>query len=224
MEAAATWQHGLKRMDTAQLLRKAALERFPNDGYVNYYYGRHLDHDGGDGSTSTAGIYYKRAVKAFPNNAIVLKEYLMWLDMVVGDSNEVKRLLEERKQGRPKAAQQGRPTPLLTLDGIGVGTLLCEAAVSAKNLGMDKFSNDMWAKALRLAPFSNCVSNNWWPFIHKNSNYSDVFTTWRKVQALFEGGAQHELQSHHAPAARFTGDVPFDLNPFAIAKRGKTAA
>merc|ERR1712125_80776 len=84
----------------------------------------------------------------------MLKEYLMWLDMVAKDSKKVSKLLEDRKGNKQKA---GRPLPLLAHTGAGAGALLCEASVSASQLGMEKFGSALWARAKELAPLSECV-------------------------------------------------------------------
>merc|ERR1712060_866294 len=81
MESAATWHHSMKRPEVANTLRKLAQKRFPGDAYVNYYWGRYADYDAQDSSART-GELYEQAIRTNQDNTIMLKEYLMWLDMV----------------------------------------------------------------------------------------------------------------------------------------------
>ena len=125
MEAAATWQHSVKRPLVAQTLRKLAETHFRDDGYVHYYMGRHLDYDANQ--AERAGPHYRRAAELLPNNAVVLKEYVMYLDMAARDQKAIRQFLEDRR-GR-RGGKRGGPVPLLQLEGAGVGTLLCEARI-----------------------------------------------------------------------------------------------
>jgi hypothetical protein len=201
----------MKRPQVASTLRKLAQKRFPDDAYVNYYAGRYADYDEQD-SSARVGELYERAIRTNQDNPVMLKEYIMWLDMVAKDSKKVSKLLEDRKAARPKP---GRPLPLLLHSGVGAGALLCEASVSATQLGMEKFGSAMWSRAKTLAPLSECVRNNW-PLAEPGRNYSDVYTPWVKFRMLFAGGLQHEVNSHNQPSARFLGDRPYLLNVYKI--------
>merc|ERR1711918_192220 len=122
----------MKRQAVARTLRELAEKRFPDNGYVNYYMARHFDYE--VEKPDLAFKYYKKAVKALPNNPLILKEYLLFLDMAVKDQNAIEKLLKERQA--PKDAQV---MPLLKLKGPGSSALFCEAAVSAKSFqGMAK--------------------------------------------------------------------------------------
>lgn len=217
MEVAATWHHSMKRPEVADMLRKAALKQFSDDGFVNYYYGRHLDYE-----VKTAGKqvgeHYKLALKKHPNNAGILREYIVYLDMVAQDTEQVKKVLEERSPSKKKQRKDG-PKQLLALEGVGAATLFCEAAVSARTVGMEAFGDAMWERAMNEAPFSDCVKNNW-GFIHEGSNFSSQRSTWYEVRLLFAGGVQHEVASHNQPAVRFIGEPPLLLNPFAADRSG----
>eukprot|EP00928_Gymnodinium_smaydae_P068245 TRINITY_DN5131_c0_g6_i1.p1 TRINITY_DN5131_c0_g6~~TRINITY_DN5131_c0_g6_i1.p1 ORF type:complete len:1044 (-),score=95.90 TRINITY_DN5131_c0_g6_i1:35-3166(-) len=208
MEASATWHHGLKRPEVARTLRALTEKKFgKHNGYVAYYSGRYLDYDANMGNA--AGERYAQAVRAFPNNPFILKEYIMWLDMVAKDTKTITQLLEERKGTKQRT---GKPTPLLLLDGNIAGSLLCETAVSARTLGMKSFGDSLWARALDVAPFSECVKHNW-PLIEATRNISEVYTVWTQARLMLKGGVQHEVNSHNQPCARFLGDRPFLLNP-----------
>eukprot|EP00929_Paragymnodinium_shiwhaense_P049967 TRINITY_DN25191_c0_g1_i1.p1 TRINITY_DN25191_c0_g1~~TRINITY_DN25191_c0_g1_i1.p1 ORF type:complete len:1054 (-),score=237.33 TRINITY_DN25191_c0_g1_i1:561-3722(-) len=220
MELAATWQHSMKRPYVANTLRSLALKSFSGNGFVSYYYGRHLDYDAGGDGAAQAAKYYAQALRAHPNNALVLKEYIMYLDMVAKDTTTLQKLLEERRGKQPAQDQEagakkgGRGIlPLLSLEGAGVAGLLCEAAVSARTLGMEAFGDAMWHKALRLGPFSDCIKHNW-ALVHEGKNYTNVHSTWENVKLLFSGAVQHEVGSHNQPAVRFLGDTPVYVNPF----------
>merc|ERR1719401_2325204 len=95
MEAAAAFEHGIKRPAVAATLRKLTEKRFPDDGYVAFYMARYLDYDANQ--AKKAGPYYKRAIKLMPNNSLVIKEYLMYLDMAMRDQKGIEKLLRDRK-------------------------------------------------------------------------------------------------------------------------------
>merc|ERR1719272_840665 len=95
VEAAAVWHHSLKREPVANTLRHFANDKFPEDGYVAYAIGRHLDYEAE--KPERAGHYYEKAAQLLPNNSIILKEYLMWLDVVAKDPAKSKKLLEPRR-------------------------------------------------------------------------------------------------------------------------------
>merc|ERR1712176_1313129 len=101
MEAAASWHHTLKQKEVASTIRGLAERRYGGKcGYVDYYSARFLDYDANRGQA--AGERYARAVQALPNNPFIIKEYLMWLDMVAKDTKTIKKLLEERKGTKTK--------------------------------------------------------------------------------------------------------------------------
>jgi len=207
LETAAAWEHGLKRKPVASTLRKLADKGFPEDGYVAYYLGRYLDYEANN--AARAAGYYKRAVKLLPNNALIVKEYIMFLDMAMKDSKAIEKLLKDRRAERSSGA-----TPFLAMEGPGVGSLLCEASVSAKNTrGLEKFGDEMWEKALRLAPVSECVKTNWQLIYGEQSSYTESHGPWDMVRFVVTGGIQHEVSSHHQPAVRFLGHRTFILEP-----------
>jgi tetratricopeptide (TPR) repeat protein len=214
MELAATWHHSMKRPEVAEMLRKTALKRFPDDGFVHYYYGRHLDYEV-KGAGRETGEHYKEAVKKFPNNAIIVREYIMYLDMVAQDTGAVKKLLQARQEESTKNGKKDRPTALLALKGVGAPGLLCEAAVSARSLGMEAFGDAMWKRALQQAPFSDCIKNNW-GLIHEGSNFTGTRTVWDQVGLLLAGGVQHDVAGHNEPSVRFIGEPPLLMNPFSV--------
>eukprot|EP00415_Alexandrium_ostenfeldii_P004842 UN4842 len=199
----------MKRKKVAAAIRKLADKAYPNDGYVAYYLARYLDYDANQ--PQRALEYYKKAVELLPDNPLVLKEYIMFLDMSIKDQQAVAKLLRERKSRKAKG-----PTPLLELEGSGVGVLLCEASISAKNSrGLEDFGDKMWAKALRLAPLSECVRNNW-PLIYGEepaSSYEKTHSDWEKLRLMISGGVQHDVGSHNQPAVRFLGHCPFNMVP-----------
>merc|ERR1719188_1468791 len=104
--------------------------------------------------------------------------------------------------------------PFLEMEGPGVGVLLCEAAVSARNTrGLEKFGDKLWEKALRMAPLSECVKNNWAIIYGETDIYDEKHSPWDKARMLAVGGLQHEVGSHHQPAIRFLGQRRFSLEP-----------
>merc|ERR1712107_828739 len=107
----------------------------------------------------------------------------------------------EARRGRGNA-KKGKYTSLLELDGPGVPDLLCEAAASAKDVGLNDFSAQLWAKARKLAPLSKCVKTNW-GLMHPGQTYEHVHGDWDTFRAFFAAGVTHEVQSHNGPAVRF---------------------
>jgi len=208
LETAATWEHSLKRKKVAAVLRKLADKLYPDDGYVAYYLARHFDYDANQ--PQRAFEYYKRAVEKLPNNPIVLKEYIMFLDLSLKDTQTLAKLLRDRKGDKRRGH-----VPFLRMEGPGVGALLCEASVSAKNTpGLELFGEQMWAKALRLAPLSDCVRTNWRiVYGAAPDTYPETHRDWDKLRMLISGGVQHEVGSHNQPAIRFLGNRLFRLTP-----------
>jgi len=200
-ENVATWYHGLKRPKVAHVLRTMMLKQFPEDGIAAYYMGRYLDFDAK--RAQQAGKYYALAAEKLPDNPLVIREYLMWLDMEVKDTAKVKKLIERR---------QGKGKPLLELSGPSVADLLCEAAASAKQLGQEKFSQQLWAKTLRLAPLSKCVKNNW-PLMHPGSTFEESHSKWDLVRHLYRVGVPHDIGAHHGPAVRYLEARKYALSP-----------
>ena len=134
----------------------------------------------------------------------------MFLDMVAQDKKTLSALVSAREKDRGP----GYPLPFLELDGNGVGNLLCEASITAKQLGSQKFGDAMWEKALRLAPLSTCVKNNWPLMYGKPSSYDAKHGVWEKIRMMVHGGVQHEVTSRNEPAIRFQGNTKFRLMPW----------
>merc|ERR1712232_540707 len=101
--------------------------------------------------------------------------------MVASDSGTVQKMLEQRmpRSGKP-GKNEKRPIPFTEMDNlIGAGNLFCEVSVSAKQQGIKKLSDELWARALKLAPLSQCVHNNW-QLIDKEKNITASQTSWAK--------------------------------------------
>jgi len=209
-EAAAMWLHGLKRPKVAQTLRQLALERFPQDGLVQYYMARYLDYDAK--RTREAGPHYELAARALPNNAYVLREYLMWLDMEAKDKGRLQTMLQRRNERQ-----------LLDLMGTGVAELLCEAAASSKDVGLSDLSQRFWAKAKAVAPLGKCVQNNW-PLLHPNEGYEERHDAWARFWKFVSAGVTHETGAHHGPAVRYAEPREYLLSPAAVDKARAKAA
>jgi len=209
-EAAAMWHHGLKKSQVAITLRHMANDLFPEDGYVAYSIGRHLDYE--VEKPDRAGHYYEKAAQLLPNNVGIVKEYLMWLDMVAKDPSKSRKLLEARRSKAGKKRKSSGPTPFLELEGAGSYEILCEAGVSAMQLGLQEWGRAMWDKSVDMAPLSKCIENNW-GFVHEKTPYGEVFTKNVKVWHYITKGNIHELSPHHGPSVRFLGDQNFTLVP-----------
>lgn len=204
-EAVATWLHGLKRPKVASVLRQHMMDRFPNDAVVAYHMGRYLDYE--LKQASKAGKYYEQAALKMPNNALFLKEYLLWLDMEAKDQKKIRSILEDRS-----GWGKGGGTPLLELEVPGTAELLCEAAASAKDVGLSDFSKKLWKRSMELAPLSKCIQQNW-GLIHRGQEFDKVFSLRDKVYAFMSVGVTHEVGSHHGPAVRFVEPRRFALEP-----------
>lgn len=216
-ESAATWYHGLKRPPVANTLRQLAVQKFPQDPVVAYAMGRFLDYD--MKRSHEAGQHYELAARLLPNNALVLKEYLLWLDMEAKDTATVRRILQERGGSRGLGHAAGASTPaeaapraLLDLEGAGAPELMCESAVSARELGLTALSKKLWARSLELAPLSTCARHNW-KLIYPDGNYDAEHTRWARFWAFVAAGVSHEVGSHHFPAVRYAERRKFALSP-----------
>jgi len=193
-EFASLWLHGLGKPRVAATLRSLAMQRFPEDPVFRYYVGRYLDFDAKRPMES--GEHYEVAIRQLPNNAVVLREYLMWLDMEAKDERRLRRLLLKGSKG-------GLPGPgLLEITGMGVAELCCEAAVSALQLGMADFSKKLWARAVELAPLSKCIGTNWELMGFDPKAYLESHSPRARALAFLRAGVSHEAQSHHGPAVR----------------------
>lgn len=205
LEASATWQQSMKRKKVATVLRRLADKHFPDDGLVAYYLGRHLDYDAS--KPDKAIKYYKKAVEKLPNNPIILKEWLMFLEETVKDTASSIKILKDRKGKRRDGIRA-----VLEMEGAGVGSFLCEAAVTAKNApGLGSLGDKLWAKAVRLAPLSSCVQHNWQLIYGDSEGYDKLYTPWYKVWMLINGGVQHEVGPKNQPTIRFLGERPFRI-------------
>eukprot|EP00929_Paragymnodinium_shiwhaense_P031811 TRINITY_DN17746_c0_g1_i3.p1 TRINITY_DN17746_c0_g1~~TRINITY_DN17746_c0_g1_i3.p1 ORF type:complete len:736 (-),score=177.70 TRINITY_DN17746_c0_g1_i3:82-2289(-) len=210
METAAAWLQSMKRGNVAQTIRNLAIKRFPDDGYVNYYMARYLDYDAQQADRALP--YYRRAVEKLPNNAIVLKEYLMFLEVALKDSSAVLKFIKDRQKDK------GDSLALLNLSGPAAANLLCEAAASAKQAGLEAIADKLWEPALRGAPLSDCMKNNW-PIMYpkgkqgKQASFDDAHDKWTKIRLMFSGGVNHQVTPHNSPGIRFTGDRTFLTNP-----------
>merc|ERR1740121_647085 len=181
------------------------MQRFSEDGVVAYHMGRYLDYD--MKKSREAGRYYEQAAQKFPNNAVLLKEYILWLDMEAKDPVKIKKLLKDR-MGQGKSGGK----PLLELTGGGVAELLCEAAASAKDAKLADFSKKLWERSLQLAPLSKCVQNNW-GLMHPGQEFGKVFSLWDRAYAFVTAGVTHEVGPHHGPAVRHSAPRPYALEP-----------
>lgn len=194
-EAASTWKSKLQRDKVASKLRHIARDHFPKDGLVAFTMGRYLDYEAEQ--PEKAYPYYEQAVKAHPNNPDILKDYIMYMDMIVKDQQKLREWLKPRQADR-----KGRKA-LLNLQGSGTAELLCEASVSAVNLGMEKWGRKMWEKAVKEAPLSKCVGHNW-QLMDTSRKYDDVYTLKAKAWWFFTEGRQtHDTMSAGGPGMRF---------------------
>merc|ERR1719433_474743 len=205
LEAAATWQHSMKRKKVATVLRRLADQHFPDDGHVNYYLGRYLDYDAS--KPDRAIKYYEKAVQKFPNNPIILKEWIMFLEETLKDTARSTKLLKDRK----KSGRAGI-TAALDMEGAGAASFLCEGAVTAKNAqGLGGLGDKMWAKAVSLAPLSSCVQHNWQLIYGEKESYDRLYTPWYRVRMLINGGVEHVVGPKNQPIIRFLGERPFRI-------------
>jgi len=208
MEAAAHFEHGLKKPQAAAAIRKWALRLFPDDGYVNYYQARYLDVDAN--RPQEAKAYYEKALKILPNNPKILTEVILFHDLVLQDPSFSARLVQRRSRD-----SKGKEKSILEMIGPGVGLLMCEAAVAAKTGGNQELSQKLWARARQLVPLGQCVKNNW-PIMNdeskpEDSSYDQHYTRWAKVWMMVAGGVNLELTPHHQANARFLVDDEMTL-------------
>eukprot|EP00929_Paragymnodinium_shiwhaense_P082386 TRINITY_DN4339_c0_g2_i1.p1 TRINITY_DN4339_c0_g2~~TRINITY_DN4339_c0_g2_i1.p1 ORF type:complete len:909 (+),score=224.25 TRINITY_DN4339_c0_g2_i1:76-2802(+) len=79
----------------------------PKDGLSNYVIARFLDYDLGKQQESLQ--YYQNAVTFEPNNPLILREYLMLLDVALKDKRKVEAVLRPRRHGRSVATWANHP-------------------------------------------------------------------------------------------------------------------
>jgi len=201
-ELAATWHHDIKKPGEAKVLRTLA----PDDPALAFTEGRYLDYD--LQTPDKAGPLYAKAANGLPNNPVVLREYLMWLDLSAQDMKTIRKFLEERR----KDSADGRKG-LLELSSVpGAAHLFCEAAVSAQSVNLKELSRKLWKAAIELSPLSKCVQTNW-AAIEPDRNYDKIYTQWHKVDLLWSQGTVHSIDSHNTPGVRFTEAGRFLLLP-----------
>merc|ERR1712176_447831 len=123
--------------------------------------------------------------------------------MEAQDKVKLKELVDRR-------GDKGKP--LMRLSGPGSPDLWCEAAASAKQLGMEKVSERFWAKAMQHAPLSKCIKNNW-PLMHPDTTFEGSHSSWDLVRYVYRTGVPHSVGSHHGPAVRYTEARRFALSP-----------
>jgi len=122
-----------------------------NDGVAHYLLGYHLDYD--LGQPKEAAGHYSKAIEHAPNNPLIVREYLMWLDVEAKDNRTLERLM------RPRRATRGERSSLLDLRDV---TLACEASITALELFRDlDWAEDLWEFATTEGIGSQCVKNNW---------------------------------------------------------------
>lgn len=199
MEMSNTWRNGLKRTAEAKLLQRLAMKAYPQDGFVSLHRARTLDYD--DNQAQQAGKYYEEAAARLPNNAVALKEYLMWLDVVAQDQGTIKKLL----QGKHPTVRKDKSTrlKLSQINGTEAAAFLCEAATSALQLDLNDMGWKLWNEARRRAPFNKCIKHNW-PLIYPNQpTWEEHYTDWKKFEAWLESSVQHDAGVHNSVHVRF---------------------
>lgn len=207
-EVASTWFHGLQDRQVAQTIFQHVLATFPNEGIVHFAIARYFDYD--LSQSKRAEEHYKKAVQMLPNNPIAMRELLMYFDMVTKDMRSIKKLIGGREHDK------GEKLGILKM---GDADLLCEASVSAKQVGLPALGEAMWTKAKKLGPSSDCVRNNW-PLQHADSPFNQTFTMWRQAYevvlgAFGPGGPRLTLNSRHSTGARYVSQAAdrWLLNP-----------
>eukprot|EP00427_Karlodinium_veneficum_P014295 CAMPEP_0169071002 /NCGR_PEP_ID=MMETSP1015-20121227/5425_1 /TAXON_ID=342587 /ORGANISM="Karlodinium micrum, Strain CCMP2283" /LENGTH=918 /DNA_ID=CAMNT_0009130055 /DNA_START=16 /DNA_END=2768 /DNA_ORIENTATION=- len=165
-ELALMWQSKLKKPRIADMLFKWALQAKPENGQTSFIYGHHLDYELQDNTNAIR--HYQKAYELSPNNPVIVKEYLMWLDLVGKDNRTLERLLRTRRTGK------GEVLSLLDLRDAGLG---CEASVTAMQLMRDQdYADDLWEMAKREGIGNTCMKNNW-P-LHGGKSMENDLTKW----------------------------------------------
>lgn len=147
------------------------------------------------GRPQEAGPHYQLAYELEPNNAVIVKDYLMWLDVQMDDKPKLERLMLPRK------FTQGDFRSFLDLKDAH---LACEAAVPALHLLHDSaWSQALWQFAVEHGMSSLCVEHNWRLF---NSGQT-LLETLGPIGAFLRGfwgrGRRSYLQSMLSNGVRF---------------------
>merc|ERR1712146_747197 len=89
------WYSKLKKPAIAELLFQWAHQAKPESGQTQYIYGRHLDYEAN--RPEDAARYYRRAYELSPNNPLIVREYLMYIDLVGKDNRSLESLMRTRR-------------------------------------------------------------------------------------------------------------------------------
>lgn len=183
----------LKQPQVAEILLGWAKEHGADNGLVQYTIGRHLDYD--HGRQDEAAKYYRQAYELLPNNPLIVREYLMWLDVERKDNRSLEALM------RPRRWTKGSR---LSLVDLADAVLACEASVAAFELFRDlDWSEELWRIATQYGIGSDCVKNNW-PLNHGGNDLSSVLGKWGLFLNIFwYQGLKSHLVSVSSSAVRW---------------------
>eukprot|EP00927_Polykrikos_kofoidii_P006364 TRINITY_DN12582_c0_g2_i1.p1 TRINITY_DN12582_c0_g2~~TRINITY_DN12582_c0_g2_i1.p1 ORF type:complete len:1076 (+),score=144.74 TRINITY_DN12582_c0_g2_i1:77-3304(+) len=183
-------QHGIGRV-----LLDWVTQHFPDDGIARYVVGRHFDYN--LQSQDEAAIHYRRAYELMPNHPIIVREYLMWLDVLRHDNRSVEALLRPRRFG---VGTSGRKSLLDLADD----NLACEAAPPARDLFHDHdWARELWELAKSKGIASNCVKNNWALFERVPDIRQDIGDWGIFVNVFWRGGPKSYLTGTSSTGIRF---------------------
>lgn len=201
VELGATWSH-LQRPKVAMLLRRIALEVFPDQGLVLHGVARHIDYEAKN--ANKAGEYYAKAFEASPNNPDIIREYLLWLTIVAQDNDAVRKLVHPDQRARKGLI------PLASMTSTAGYELMCEAAVSAHQVGLHGESKKLWDKMVKAAPLSKCRADNL-RFIYPKDHEQRQLTLKEKVWHYIRTGQTYQVTVHNSPGARLAEGWNFTL-------------
>lgn len=194
-ELATMWSSKLKKHKIAEILTQFIEKELPRDGHAQYELARHKDYD--LDKPDQAYQHYKAAYEALPNNPIVVREYLMFLDLAVKDMKALVVLANSRRNSAPG---------ILSLTELNDAHLACEAMPVALQTFKDaEWAEELWEIALQDGFGSTCVNNNWQIIRDKTMN-DDIGKWGWFLHTFWHRGARSHLSSYASSGARWKGD------------------
>jgi len=189
-EMASMFHEKLGQQQLGKTLLQWVDENAPHDGVAQYLIGRHYDYV--LNRPQDAKKYYEKAYELVPNNPVIVREYLMWLDVAQQDNRSLEALM------RPRRYSNG---DRLSLVELGDASLACEASVPAMELFRDfDWAQDLWKVALREGASSDCVKNNW--LLQNNGKkMEETLGPWGFFLNIF----WHQVMKSHMVSAASTG-------------------
>lgn len=191
-DLATMWYTRHKNPAISEFLFRWAEQAQPASGQTQYIIAHYYDYD--LNKPQDAERYYKRAYELSPNNPLIVREYLLYQDLVKKDNRTVYNIMRTRK------FREGNQLSILDLRDAA---LACEASVSALQLMRDRdYADDLWDMARAEGAGNQCVKNNWPIFSPNFKPMAEDLTRWGLFKNVFW---QQAMRSHLSSATGGAG-------------------